>query len=95
MDHDDSAGPITEYYYLGAQTVGDISNTGPSQTDYASAINRQYQAASASAAANFDQNYTAIARCRPVTARPPTRCKRATPCSRSPRTSGATPTSGT
>ena len=60
LDRTDSAGPEQEYYYLGAQTIGDIGNAGPSQTDYASAINQQYQGATASAAANFDQNYTAI-----------------------------------
>lgn len=60
------ADKITRYYYVDGKRVGDISNNGPSQTDYAQALaNRNapkgnYANWKPVASADFDQNYQAI-----------------------------------
>lgn len=60
------ADKITRYYYVDGKRVGDISNDGPSRTDYAQALaNRNapkgnYANWKPVASADFDQNYEPI-----------------------------------
>jgi YD repeat-containing protein len=65
----DSAGPTLENYYLDNHQIGSTDNSGPTQTDYATAINSQYGTApSPTQAANFDQNYTPVSPTNPANA---------------------------
>ncbi|HEY2710739.1 MAG TPA: Ig-like domain-containing protein [Caulobacteraceae bacterium] len=61
MDRTDSAGPINEYYYLNNHSIGSVGNTGPSQTNFATAISQGINGPPAAASsANFDENYTEL-----------------------------------
>ncbi|MGH6958696.1 MAG: hypothetical protein ACREEW_18695 [Caulobacteraceae bacterium] len=50
----DNAGPINEHYYLNGRQVGEIGNTGPGQTDFATAIDQAVEGAPA-ATTDHDQ----------------------------------------